>query len=216
MATRETKRERGRRRARWLISEALASLRKQRLLLGVSQQSVAKELGCAQSQVWRTESGDVAVTVQRLAEMASVLGMELGLGVHLLGDPIRDKGQQALIQRFKAVLAPAWQVSHEALLSISGDGRAWDLLLRLARHSVGVECETRIRDIQAIARKIHGRERDDDADRILVVLSDSTTNRRLADQLREALGARYATSPRVILAALRAGQPLPGSGVVLV
>jgi hypothetical protein len=48
------------------------------------------------------------------------------------------------------------------------------------------------------------------------VLAATRTNRELVDELREALGPAYATPQRVILSALRAGQSLPGSGVVLV
>ena len=93
-------------------------------------------------------------------------------------------------------------------------------LLRLKdvtpRHLVGVDIETRIRDIQELVRRTRLRERDGETDAILIVLSDSAVNRRLVDQLRDALGPGYATSPRLILRALRAGERLPGSGVILV
>jgi hypothetical protein len=75
--------------------------------------------------------------------------------------------------------------------------------------------ETRIRDIQALVRRIRLRERDGGVDTIVIVLADSSANRRLAGALREALGADYETSPRQVMSALRAGQPLPASGVVL-
>jgi len=48
------------------------------------------------------------------------------------------------------------------------------------------------------------------------VLSDSATNRRLVDELRTSLGPAYATTSRAIFTALRSGQRLVGSGVVLV
>lgn len=152
-----------------LASRTLRGLREARVGLGLSQATVASELGCTQAALAKVEAGKVPVTVERVAELASILGMEIGLNLHPIGDPIRDKGQQALIRRLRAILAPAWRVSHEAVLSISGDGRAWDLLLTVARHSVGVECETRIRDIQAIVRRTHLRERDGGTDRILIV-----------------------------------------------
>jgi hypothetical protein len=81
---------------------------------------------------------------------------------------------------------------------------------------VGVDIETRIRDVQALTRRTRGRERDGEVDAILIVLSDSATNRRLVGDLREALGDEYKSSPREILAALRAGARLPGSGVVII
>ena len=147
-------------------------------------------------------------------------GMELSIGLHELGDPIRDKGQHALGRRFDVIPAPVWQVTAETLLPNPGDQRSWDRLLRLTtsetRHLVGADLETRIRDVQALVRRTRLRERDGGVEAILLVLSDSATNRSLVDQLRDALGAEYQTSPRVILTALRRGEPLPGSGVILV
>jgi hypothetical protein len=117
-------------------------------------------------------------------------------------------------------LDDAWSISDEAPMPIIGDQRAWDKLLRL-RHSqppylVGVDIETRVRDIQALTRRTRLRERDGGVDEILIVLSDSAHNRRLVDDLRQSLGAAYATSPRAILRALRSGERLVGSGVVLI
>jgi hypothetical protein len=174
----------------------------------------------SQSQLWRIEAGRTETTVVRLSEMASVLGLELSVGLHPLGDPIRDKGHQALGRRFDAIPARAWRSTSETLLPNPGDQRSWDRLLRLTtsveRHLVGVDLETRIRDIQALVRRTRQRERDGGVDKILLVLSDSATNRSLVDQLRDALGAEYHTSPRAVLACLRRGEPLLGSGVILV
>jgi hypothetical protein len=80
---------------------------------------------------------------------------------------------------------------------------------------VGVEAETRVRDVQALTRRVRERERDGGADHVLLVLSDTAHNRRLAAQVREALGERFATSPAAVLAALRAGRPVPGSAVIV-
>ncbi|HWH24743.1 MAG TPA: helix-turn-helix transcriptional regulator [Candidatus Limnocylindria bacterium] len=197
------------------MDRALTELREQRKTLGISQRAMARELGCNQSQLWRIEAGRVEVTVRRMSEMASILGMEISLGLHPIGDPIRDKGQQALVKRFRALLAPAWRVTQEMPLAITGDLRGWDVFLR-GPQRVGADCETRIHDIQALTRRTHLRERDGNADVILIVLSDSATNRRLVNELRQALGERYATPPRQMLAALRRGERLPGSGVMLV
>ncbi len=96
-----------------------------------------------------------------------------------------------------------------------GDRRSWDLLLRLPAQLIGVEAETRIRDMQQLVRHVHQRERDGGVDAIVLLLAATRTNRELIDELRLALGPSYATSPRQILRALRGGQPVPGSGVVM-
>jgi transcriptional regulator with XRE-family HTH domain len=201
-----------------LTTRTLRELREGRLERGLSQREVSAALGCTQAGYAKFEAGMTAPSVVRLSEVASVLGFEISLGLHPLGDPIRDKGQQALAKRLRAVLGSGWRVAgQEAALAISGDLRGWDVDLRHASGQfVGIDCETRIRDVQALVRRTHLRERDGGADQILLVLSDSGHNRRLADDLREALGEPYRTSARVILAALREGRPLPGSGVVLV
>jgi hypothetical protein len=152
-----------------------------------------------------------------------LLGLEISVGLHPIGDPIRDKGQQALANRFDSLLSPRWAVTNETLLPLPGDLRSWDKLLRLAGTSdrsgaylVGVDLETRIRDVQALVRRTRLRERDGAVNAILIVLNDSATNRRLVGQLREALGPQHQTAPRDVFRALRHGEPLPGSGVVLV
>lgn len=202
-----------------MVKRCLSELRDARIVEGLSQRQMAEELGVSQAQVWRLEADEVGVAVTRLSEMASILGLEMAITLHPIGDPVRDKGQQAVGKRFDGVLSPAWWVTSEALLPMPGDLRSWDKLLRLRGQYpclVGVDLETRIRDIQALVRRTRLRERDGGVDHILIVLSDSATNRRLAEELRQALGPAYATPPRAILAALRAGRPLPGSGVILI
>jgi hypothetical protein len=176
-------------------------------------------MGVSQSQIWRIEAGEVDATVVRLSEIASLLGAELSIGVHDIGDPIRDRGQQALAKRFEAILSPKWRSMSEALLPGPGELRSWDKLLRLddpeGRQLVGADLETRILDIQALVRRTRRRERDGAVDEILLVLSDSATNRQLVGELRETLGAAYKTSPRLLMRGLREGSALVGSGVVL-
>jgi hypothetical protein len=158
----------------------------------------------------------LSVPLVRLAEIASLLGLELSATLHPVGDPIRDNGHQVLGARFREAVSSAWTVVAELPLPGPSELRSWDLVLRLARRQVvGVELETRIRDIQALVRKMRARERDGGVDELLLVLADTRVNRRLVDELCEALGDRYATSPRRMLTALRAGEPVPGSGLLL-
>jgi hypothetical protein len=220
MATKETRAMRGRRRGRELISTVLKELEQKRVEAAVSQELVASTLGTSQSAVARVLTNQrTDIGVIELSEIASVLGMELSVRLYPVGDPVRDKGQLALGRRFDARLATAWRVTNETLLPGPGDRRSWDKLLRLTtsptRHLVGVDLETRIRDIQALVRRTRERERDGQANAILLVLSDSATNRLLVDEFRHELGPDYETSPGRILAALSEGKSLPGSGVLL-
>jgi transcriptional regulator with XRE-family HTH domain len=221
MATKETRLVRGRRRGRMLATRTVTELIEARRTLGISQSTMATELGLSQPQFWRIEAGRVdGLSVVRICEIASLLGYEAALSLHPIGDPIRDKGQQALGRRFNALLAPAWSVIDEVRLPGVGDQRSWDKLLRLKsvsyRHAVGADLESRIYDIQALVRRTRRRESDGGVDEILIVLSDSVTNRRMADDLRMSLGSGYASSNSMLRSALRLGEPLPGSGVMLV
>jgi transcriptional regulator with XRE-family HTH domain len=217
MATRETRADRGRARARTIAARLIGELAEARKLAGLSQQAMARFLDWSQSEVSRFERvvNPDAVSVVDIGQFAAVLGRELAANLFPAGDPIRDKGHQALIRRFVVLLSKSWQVAREVPLPNIGDPRVWDVVLRGAACRVGVEAETRIRDVQALTRRIHERERYGGVDQVLLVLSASTHNRRLLEQLLEALGPRFQTPPRQILKALRDGSPIPGSGVIL-
>jgi transcriptional regulator with XRE-family HTH domain len=218
MATSESKLLIGQRRGRFLLGRIVGELVLARREASVSQAQLASSLGCSQSAISRLERlvKPDEISLVELSAVASLLGLEVSAGIHPVGDPIRDKGHQALIARFRAQLAAAWHVMSEAPLPLTGDRRAWDLLLRLKQQSVGVEAETRIRDSQNLVRHLRLRERDGGADAVVLVLARTRHNALMLPQLLEALGSNYATSPRLILGALRAGRPVPGSGVLLV
>lgn len=67
-------------------------MRQHRTVAGVSQRVMGRLLGCTQSEYWRFEKGDVSCDVVRLAEVAAILGLDLSIGFHPAGEPIRDKG----------------------------------------------------------------------------------------------------------------------------
>src|SRR4051794_18711660 len=120
----------------------------------MSQRALGRLVDCSQAEVSRIERLEVLdrLSLVDIATMASVLGLELGANLYRAREPIRDKGHQALIGRFRAVLNSAWRVAAEVPLPNPGDRRAWDLLLRIPGQLVGVEAETRLRDIQAFVR----------------------------------------------------------------
>lgn len=183
----------------------------------MSQRTGAVRLGCSQSQYSRFESGAQpgAIRLVRVAEVAALLGLELSVSLHPAGEPVRDRGHQALIRRFRGELHRSFEVQAEVPFPGPGDPRVWDLILRHGDLLIGVEAETRIRDLQALVRRMRGPERDGGADRLVLLLSDSRLNRRLAAELRQALGDQFGCPARRLLAALRNAHPLPGSGVLL-
>ena len=216
MATTETRRMRGRRIGKELQRAAIGELATARISAGVSQATLARQLGINQSEVSRILGGKRNPTFIRLSELASLLGLQPALRLFRVTESLRDAGQQKLIARFRSVLSKAWHVAVEAPFPTLGDLRSWDLLLRLgSSFRVGVEAETRVRDIQELVRRIRQRELHGGVDVILIVLSDTAHNRALADDLRDALGDRYCATQGDLMEGLRAGRPLKSSGVIL-
>lgn len=212
----ETRLARGKARGLRVEAEILAVIRKARVTAGVSQRSMGAALGWSQAEYWRFENALVDITFRAVAQVAAILGLELSASLYAAGEPLLDRGHLELLKRFRKLCSAAFRIASEVVLPKPGDPRAWDLVLRLGDLVIGVEAETRVRDMQAFVRRIHQREVDGGVDVILVVLSASAFNRSLAADLRLALGERYATPPRALLRALRAGVPLPGSGVILI
>ena len=216
MGTKETRAQRGKRRGAELLSAVIGRLRDARVSNGISQADIAHALGISQQHYSRIELGRVPTTsLIDLATIASILGLEPSLTLHPIGPAIRDKGHEALIGRLLKLVAPTWHVLREAPFPNLGDPRSWDVLLRLGNYRIGIEAETRIRDVQALVRRMRDRARAGGTDATLIVLSNSAHNRQLVDQLRVALGPEFGTSSVAVVAALRAGHPLPASGVVL-
>jgi hypothetical protein len=177
---------------------------------------MARQVGCSQDLISLLERNRLPnVGLLTLSTIASILGLEPSLTFHAVGRALRDKGHEALIGRLLKVISPAWHAMREAPFPNPGDPRSWDVLLRLESYLVGIEAETRIRDLQALVRRMRDRARGGGTDVILIVLSDSAHNRELVDQFRAALGDEFSSSPRHLLAGLREGRPLPGSGVIL-
>jgi transcriptional regulator with XRE-family HTH domain len=186
------------------------------LTLGLSQAAIATAVGWSQQHYSRFERDRLDdLGLVQLSTLASVLGLEPSVTLYPTGLALRDKGHEALISRLLRVLSPSWHVSREVLFPNPGDPRSWDLLLRLPDFRLGVEAETRIRDLQALVRRLHERDRDGGAAAMLLVLSDSAHNRRAVADLRLTLGRDYASPATDAMKALRQGVPLQGSAVIL-
>ncbi len=95
------------------------------------------------------------------------------------------------------------------------DHRAWDATVAGPGWLLGVEAETRVRDLQALLRRIELKLRDGRVDGLLLVLSDTEHHRRLLRDEGATLRAQLPGSARRTLGALRAGQRPADRTVVL-
>jgi transcriptional regulator with XRE-family HTH domain len=214
---RETRLDRAATLAPQVVSTLLAHIKTARHEANLSQDALARRLSWPQTRYSRFERNVDPITVHDVCLVAVLLGLKPRFDLYRAEEGLRDQGHTRLIARFVALLSPLWHVMVEAPFPTLGDLRSWDVFLRLVTptHRTGVEAETRVRDQQELVRRIRQRDLHGGVDTILVLLSDSAHNRAAVAALRDALGPDYHPQPQAIIAALRAGVPLPGSGVIL-
>jgi hypothetical protein len=97
----------------------------------------------------RLERGDpTSMTIDLVARVAPVVGLELAAALHLDGDPVRDRAHLALLQRFRSRLPPGARWRTEVPVPIAGDLRSGDAVVDVAEGEVLIEAETYLGDIQ--------------------------------------------------------------------
>lgn len=93
--------------------------------------------------------------------------------------------------------------------------RAWDAVIFAERLRCAIELEMRLRDVQALRRRLDLKRRDDPTQALLLLVADTRVNRRVVAEF-EALLADLPRLRRVtVLAALEAGR-LPPTGLLLI
>jgi transcriptional regulator with XRE-family HTH domain len=216
MPPRERLVDRGRRRGRRLLGDVGAELREARVAAGLTQATLGAAVGVAASEISRIENGRRAsVSIERLAVAFAVLGMDLTVRAYPVSSPLRDAGHVALLQRLASRCSSSWRWSVEVAVDVPGDLRAWDASLTGAGVRIGVEAETRLRDIQALQRRIDGKRRDSRMDRVLLVVADTRSNRTALRAARIVLASSYPVPSRDALADLAAGRDPGGDAIVV-
>lgn len=216
MPTRERLVDRGRDRARRLRSAIGNDFKGARLSLNLSQRSVAEACGLSQGYYSLIERAMApGVSVDDLSSIAQLLGLDLALKTFPSGPPLREAGHFALLSEFRPLVHPAAGWNTEVPLAIPGDQRAWDAMMRLKGLRIGVEAETRLRDFQALERRIALKKRDDGVDRVALLLRASRSNRTVIRELGSALRASFPVASKVALEALKQGRDPGGDCLIL-
>jgi transcriptional regulator with XRE-family HTH domain len=216
MPGRETLATVGAKRSRHLRQRVSTDLGAARMSGGLSVRQVACIVGVSPHRIERAERGDPsALTIDLAARMAPVVGLQLAVNVYPSGDPIRDRAQLALIERFRPRLSRNLRWRTEVPMPIPGDLRAGDGVIEGPFGSILVEAETRLTDIQAVERKAALKQRDLGTDRLILLVADTPNNRRVL-KLHPELRQRFPVGTRRCLGALaRGGDPGGDSLVVL-
>jgi transcriptional regulator with XRE-family HTH domain len=190
-----------------------------RVAAGLSLRTAAAASGGSRSQLCRFERGELdRISIQDLGAWFAVLGLDLSIKTYPAGDPIRDRAQLALLERLRTRLHPDLRWRTEVPLPIENDQRAWDAEIRGRQPSpwrARVEAETRIGDGQALERKLALKLRDDPDGHLILLISDTRTNRRAINALGRGLRAMLPLNGRPILSALSIGREPPDSGIVI-
>jgi hypothetical protein len=157
-----------------------------------------------------------AVSIERLAAVAAVVGLELAVRAYPTGRPIRDAAHAALILRFRGVCHSRFGWRTEVPMPIPRDLRAWDVVLELGSVRVGIEAETRVRDIQALERRTALKLRDSAFERAILVLADTRSNRRVVRETASLIAASFPVSSAAAIRALQSGSVPEANALVFI
>ncbi len=216
MPARDLPIDRGTARARSIVHDLGREIREARLDRGLTQEDVARAARMSGPQVSRIERGAArAVSVDQLARLLAVVGLELSARAYPAGAPLRDAAHVALLSRLRRGLDRSLGWRTEVPLPIPGDGRAWDAVIAGPGWTVGVEAETRPRDVQAAIRRISLKQRDGRVDSLLFVVADTRHGRDFVRGAGDDLRARFPIDGRRTLHRLGAGLQPEGDALVL-
>ena len=222
MPIRERRATLGAERGRRLVLASGDEFKRARTNGGLSQSDVADAVGISRPQYGRIERGLAPeVSLQRVAAVAAVLGLEASLRFFPSGDPIRDRAHAALLERLHARCHRSLVWRTEMPFPGPGDQRAWDALIRGVdpvrgdAWRVGVEAETRPNDLQALDRRLALKERDGGADWMILLLPGTRHNRDFLAAHGSVLRSRFPLVSRRALELLTAGAPLGQNALIL-
>jgi hypothetical protein len=225
----------GRRRVRWQdgdvttragpIAQALriaaedearlrADLDRARRTSGLSVADVGRACGLSRTATSRALAGDRPTRLREYAAIGAAVGLDVRLRAYPAGDPIRDAGQQRLLERLRTRINRGLRWRTEVTLPIEGDLRAWDATISGPDWTLPVEAETVIDDIQALERRLGRKQRDGGADHLLLLVADTRRNRRAVTAAPASL-LGFDRDARAILRALGEGHA-PGTSALVI
>jgi transcriptional regulator with XRE-family HTH domain len=215
MPYRERPVDRGARRGRSMVQRVTSELETHRRGRGISYRELGRRAGLSHTQISRVSRGDVHdLGIGAAARMAAVLGLDISVTVHPVGDPVRDVAHLALIRRFSARLPDSLRWRTEVPIPLPGDLRSADGVVDGERVRAMVEAETRLDDIQAMERRTRAKQRDLGIGRVVLLVADTRHNRAVIAAVPE-LAERFPVGTRACLAALARGVD-PGADCLVV
>ena len=216
MSTRERPVDRGTRRGRQLLDSVVREFHEARLGAGVTQRRIGDAIDRSDAWVSWTESGaNESLSMVDASRMLACVGLDLSVRTYPAGKGIRDAAQLALIASLKSRVRAGWDWRTEVPLPLPGDPRAWDVVLRGPTVAIGVEAESRLRDIQALDRRVMLKLRDGELDRVVILVAATRTNRTVIREIADSIRSNYPVPSRQALDALVHGRDPGGNAIVV-
>lgn len=184
--------------------------------LGLHYASVGRDVGLSGAQVGRVAHGRApGLTIVQASTLFAAVGQELSIRTYPTGRPLRDAPQLALLARLRAHVhrSLAWQT--EVPVAGTADLRAWDAVIAGADWRYATEAETRLRDWQALQRRITLKVRDGSVDGVVLLVAKTRTNITIVRSLGAELGAAFPVAGAVALERLAAGRSPGGNALIL-
>lgn len=216
MGSRERPADRGARRGRELLDHVVREFHEARQEAGLSQDRIGHAIGRSDAWVSWTESGaNASLSIVDASRMLACVGLDLSVRAYPAGRGIRDAAQLALIARLKSLVLAHWDWRTEVPIPLPGDPRAWDVMLRGATVTIGIEAESRLRDIQALDRRVMLKLRDSGLDRVVILVAATRTNRTILREVGGSVRSNYPIPSRQALDALVKGRDPGGNAIVV-
>jgi hypothetical protein len=203
-------------RTAWSLLEVGREVRVARVTAGRTQRIVGAQIRRSASRISRIENGKVPrVSLAELMRVTAAVGLKLYVKTYPGGRRPLDAAQLALLRAFNARLHPTWQVTLEAPMPIPGDLRAIDEVIQTDECSCAVEAFTRFADVQAQVRSSRTKQRDINADRLILLVKGSDANRRIVHEAGPVLSQAFPVKTRAALGALGAGRDPGGDCLIM-
>jgi transcriptional regulator with XRE-family HTH domain len=201
------------------VREIGDEFRERRLMLSVSQGHVASAARLSRTRYGLIERGrSTALTFDELHRVAAVLGLSPSCRLFPDGPPVRDVAHATRLASFLADVQPPLAHRIEVPLPLvegRAERRAWDAVLFAGPGRCAVELEMRLRDVQALLRRIDLKRRDDPTESFLLLVARTRNNRLILAEFRGLFTDLPLLRPGLARAALAEGR-LPPTGILLV
>lgn len=147
--------------------------------------------------------------------MLGAVGLELSARAYPVTGGIRDTAQLVLLDRLRSRVSGRFRWRSEVPMAIDGDLRAWDAALMAPGLTIGIDAETRLRDIQAVDRRVMLKLRDSGFDRAIILVAATRSNRLTMREFGASLQANYPIASASALRSLAAGEDPGGNSIVM-